>query len=316
MRRHRLVVLAAALAIVAGSCSLPGRTRGPLTITATFDDVGDLVVNHSVQVADVRIGSVTKIELTDDFKARVTMSIKEVGVPKDSEAILRTTSLLGEKFIELRPSEDASTTNGPFLEDGDTVEKTSQAPELEFVAEQAVQVLGAVASDNLATIIETGAEGFGGRATELRALVDDVSALSATLADQTSNIVSVIDGLDQATQTLAAGQPDLDQLLVNLSQTTTVLADNRDQAVGALEQLTRLARVQNETVFEPYLADVERQVRQLDGILARVAAGRDEVGLLVDWLATFTQRVPLGIPNDFAQVYGWFCPVAQEVCQP
>jgi phospholipid/cholesterol/gamma-HCH transport system substrate-binding protein len=313
----RSLLGALVLALLAASCSLPGRATGPITLTAVFDDVGDLVVNHSVQVADVRIGSVTKIELTDDFKAKVTMSIKDVQVPKESEALLRTTSLLGEKFIELRPlSGDVDPTAGPFFEDGDTVEQTSEAPELEFVADQAVQVLGAVASNDLATLVHTGAVGFGGRGEELGALINDLSSLSATLADQTGNIVSVIDGLDQATSTLAASQGDLDQLLVNLSETTTVLAENRDRTVDALEQLTRLARVQNEAVFEPYLADVDRQVKQLDAILAEVASGRQEVGVLIDWLSTFVDRIPTGIPNSFAQVYGWFCPVSQPECRP
>src|SRR5215831_18804926 len=93
--------------VVAGGCSLPGRKTGPLTLTATFKDVGDLVENHAVQVADVRVGSVTKIELTSDFKAKVTMSLDRVNLPGDAVAELRQTSLLGEKFIQLRPC-DAS----------------------------------------------------------------------------------------------------------------------------------------------------------------------------------------------------------------
>src|SRR5947208_15788439 len=100
--RHAIAVAFVGLAVTAG-CSLPGRKTGPLTITATFDDVGDLVENHAVQVADVRVGSVTKIELTSDFKAQVTMSIDDVHLPADAVADLRQTSLLGERLIELRP---------------------------------------------------------------------------------------------------------------------------------------------------------------------------------------------------------------------
>ena len=70
-------MLLAAFAVLAASCALPGNVTGSREITAMFDDVGDLVTGHSVQVADVRIGSVTDIELTDDYRARVTMSIKD-----------------------------------------------------------------------------------------------------------------------------------------------------------------------------------------------------------------------------------------------
>jgi len=293
-------------ALLATGCALPGATKGPIELTAVFDDVGDLVVNHSVQTADVRIGSVTKIELTDDFKAKITMSIKDVGLPKDSEAIVRQTSLLGEKFIEIRPLTDDE--SAPKLEDGDAIDidHTSEAPELEFVAQEAVSALASVTSSQLATLVETGAVGFGGRGEELRGILDDLTLISSTLADQTTNILSIIDGFDRLTATLADSNGDLDQLLVNLAQTTTVLAQNRDQAIDTLAELGRLAGDQNRLVFEPYLAEVDQQVKQLDAILGRVAAGRAEVALLIDWLDQFVHKLPLGVPKDFAQIYGWF----------
>ena len=299
-------------ALTAGGCTLPGRVEGPVELTAVFDDVGDLVTGHSVQVADVRVGSVTGIELTDDYQARVTMRIKDgLGLPVDSEAILRTTSLLGEKFVELRPprpEEGAEGAAAGLLEDGDEIARTAQAPELEFVAEEAVQVLGGVVTNDLAALIETGAVGFGGRGAELGSLIDSLSVVSATLADQTGNIVEIIDGLDQATATLAGGSARVDQLLVNLADTTTLLADNRELTLQTLRDLTRLAKDQNEIVFTPFRDDIERQLSQLDAILELVAAQRGEVGVLIDWLAEFTRKVPLGVPEDFAQVYAWLQP--------
>lgn len=299
-------------AVAASSCTLPGRVEGPVELTAVFDDVGDLVSGHSVQVADVRVGSITVIELTDDYKAKVTMRIKDgLELADNSEAVLRTTSLLGEKFVELRPARDAEGNETPgagTLQDGDEIARASQAPELEFVAEEAVNLLAGVASNDLSTLIETGAVGFGGRAAELGSLIDSLSVVSGTLADQTDNIVAIIDGLDQATATLANGAESVDQLLVNLADTTQVLADNRELTLQTLRDLTRLAKVNNEIVFQPFRDDIDRQIRQLDAILQIVAGQREEVGVLVDWLAAFTRKAPLGVPGDFAQVYGWFQP--------
>jgi len=306
-----LAVLLGATALT--SCTLPGRVEGPVELTATFTDVGDLVSGHSVQVADVRVGSITGIELTDGFEAKVTMRIKDgLELPDDSIAVLRTTSLLGEKFVELRPpgeedeAESDPDCDGEVLVDGCTVPSTRQAPELEFVAEEAVQVLSGVVSNDLATMIETGAVGFGGRAVELASLIDSISVVSSTLADQTGNILTIIDGLDRATTTLASGADRVDALLVNLARTTEVLADNRELTLQTLEDLTRLARDQNEIVFRPFRDDIDRQIHQLDAILAIVAGQREEVGVLVDWLAQFAVKTPLGVPEDFAQVYGWF----------
>lgn len=324
--RPRLALAVVAVGLAAAGCSLPGRVSGPVALEATFEDVGDLVVDHAVQMADVRVGRVAGIELTDDFHALVTLEVQDdLELPDDSVAVLRQTSLLGEKFIELRPRRadddcDAPAGGDGVLVDGDVVTCAIEAPELEVVAESAVELLGAVVTNDLTTIIETGAEGFGGRGAELRSIIEDLSTISATLAGETNNLVAIIDRLGAATDTLAAGTPELDRLLVNLADATTVLANDRDQAVATLASLTRLARTQNTLVFQPYLDATTRQIEQLDAILAQVNAGRSEVGTLLDWVAEFIRVGPLAIPcsngqvpatqecvgGDFAQVFGWF----------
>jgi phospholipid/cholesterol/gamma-HCH transport system substrate-binding protein len=298
------IALVLVASLLASACTLPGTIRGSRELTAVFDDVGDLVVGHSVQVADVRVGSVIGIELTDDYQAEITLSIKDgVFVPLESRALLRTTSLLGEKFIELRPLDEDDPMSGTDVSDGDVIAETATAPELEFVTEQAVQILGAVVSTDLATLVETGAVGFGGRAAELTSLVEDLSTVSGTLADQTDELVRIIDALDRSTATLATASDDIDSLLVNLAGTATVLADNRDEAIEAIRQLTRLATVQNENVFEPYLAQVDTQIKQVNAILAEVDRNQSQVAELLRWVAQFADKLPKAVPNDFAQVF-------------
>jgi phospholipid/cholesterol/gamma-HCH transport system substrate-binding protein len=292
------------LALVAASCALPGNVTGSRQISAVFEDVGDLVVGHSVQVADVRIGSVVRIELTEDYDAEVTMSIKDdIFVPRESRALLRTTSLLGEKFIELRPLDPDDPLAGTDLVDGDVIADAAEAPELEFVTEQAVELLGAVVATDLATMVETGSIGFGGRGAELTSLLEDFGTVAGTLADQTDELIRIIDALEGATGTLSASAGDLDQLLVNLSRTAEVLADNRDVAVDSIRELTRLAKVQNDNILGPYLAEVDTQIKQIDAILVEVGRNQTQVAELLRWAAQFADKVPLGIPEDFAQVF-------------
>lgn len=303
------MVVIVGLALVASACSLPGVVSGSREVTAVFDDVGDLVVGHSVQLADVRIGSVVGIELLDDYRAEVTMSLADdVTIPADSQAVLRSTSLLGEKFVELRPPPDRS---GPVIDelaDGDRIAHTSTAPELEFVTEQAVQVLGAVVSSDLATIVDTTADAFGGRGQQLRELVEQLSDASATLAEQSDELVRIIDGLGGAAATFADGDDDVDAALRRVAEATTVLADNRDLAVGSLEQLTALAREQNEQIFGPHLQELDRQVSQVDAILAEVGRNQHQLVELVTWLERFSVKLPSALPNDFVQVFGLLSP--------
>ena len=316
MRRLLLPVVVALVALG----TLSGCSGRGLEITATFDDVGDLHPRHSVQVADVRVGSIQSIRLTDDFKAEVRLSLDpDVKVPKASVALLRTTSLLGEKFIELRPlgAEDdpSAGTRGPFLEDGDRIERTREAPELEFVAEEAIIVLGAIVADDLATLVDTGAEAFGGRGGELRSLIEDVASISATFAARTSEIQQIISNIEAATQPLAANSAELDRLLVNLADTSRVLADNRTRMVNALDALSALARGQN-PVLTTYQRDIDRQIKQIDAVLAVAGGQTVELAELITWLERFVLGAPKTVPGDFAQVYGWIIPASEDPRSP
>jgi phospholipid/cholesterol/gamma-HCH transport system substrate-binding protein len=305
---RRLLSLAALLAVLASS--LAACSSGGFTVEATFEDVGDLQSRGGVQVADVRVGAISKIELTDGFKARVRMRINQgVKVPRNAQALIRTTSLLGEKFVELRAKGDPAV--GPFLRDGDVVTDAGEAPELEFVAQEAVTVLGSVSAGDIGTLIQTGAEGFGGRKDDLRSLIEDLSVISATFADKTRAIQAVIDGLDRTSATLAQGSGDLAALLDNLAVTTQVLSDNRERVITALDKLARLARVQNVSL-DKYRNDIDRQIKQLSAIAAVAVNSTGDVKTLLDWLDKFLIGLPKVIPGDFTQVYMWAIPCAQD----
>lgn len=306
MTRRRRLSTAVVLAACVLMSLLSGCARNTTKVSVVFDDAGDLQPRGSLQTADVRIGRIGSIELTKDFKARVTLHINSGRrIPRNSAAILRTTSLLGEKFVELRPLGDP--TKGPFLRDGDVLTNVQEAPELEFIAEEAVNVLGAVTAGDVATLIDTGATAFTGRKADLRTLISSLDSYSAALASRASKIGRIVDGLDTTMTAFAGGADDLSGVLGDLATTTRVLADNREKAVTALDNLSRLAAVQND-VFDKYRSNIERQIRQVDGIVRIVAGQTTELKSLIDWLDRFVTALPGIIPNDFTNVFGWVVP--------
>jgi phospholipid/cholesterol/gamma-HCH transport system substrate-binding protein len=309
---RQLAASAVVLTLIAVGLSACG--GGATKLTAYFDDSGDLQSRGGVQVADVRVGSIGRITLTKDFRSKVVLNLNPgVRVPKNSQALLRTTSLLGEKFVELRPLGNPG--QGPFLANGDTVTNSGQAPELEFVAQSAVQLLGGVNADSIASLVDTGAEAFGNRGPQLRALIVDLNQISATLASRTTAIGQVIDNLDRATQTLAGGSQQISTLLANLAQSSQILADNRQQAVNALAALTHLATASDYSL-QKYGTDIDRQIKQLDVIAAAVANASGQVSTVLDWAARFIQAVPRLIVNSLTQGFMWAIPVAFDPRSP
>ena len=305
VRAGGAVLVALVMATLLAACG-----KGSYTVTATFDDVGDLQKSGGVQVADVRVGKISSISLTPDFRAKVNMAIdRSIHVPKNSKALVRTTSLLGEKFIELRPM--GPPTAAPYLTNGDKITRTEQAPELEFFADSAIELLGAVNSSDVATLVQTGAEAFGGRGPELNRLIADLSTISGTLASRTQQLTAIIDNLDRGAQTLSAGAEDVKTLLTNLATTSKVLVDNRQKAVDAIRQLSRLAAVQND-VLDKYHRDIDKQIKQVDAILAVAATQTQQLGTVVDFLNQFVYALPTAIPLEFTQVYMWAVPCQQD----
>ncbi|OOK83072.1 mce related family protein [Mycobacterium kansasii] len=111
--RHSRVWLLTVLAVIGlagcgwrGLNSIPlpgtaGRGPGAFTIQAQLPDVGTLEQNSRVQVGDVTVGNVTKIE-RQGWHALLTIRLDgDVELPANATATLGQTSLLGSLHIEL-----------------------------------------------------------------------------------------------------------------------------------------------------------------------------------------------------------------------
>ncbi len=100
---------------------------GPKTrVTAKFASIGDLKEGASVRVAGVQVGEVERIELNDTFDAVVSLALNaESKMPVDTIASIRTSGLLGESFVLLRPG--GADEN---LQTGDRVQQTEPAVDL------------------------------------------------------------------------------------------------------------------------------------------------------------------------------------------
>jgi phospholipid/cholesterol/gamma-HCH transport system substrate-binding protein len=107
----------------------PKSAESTYTVYANFNDTGGLTPRGRVSMAGVTVGSIDSIKLTKDtFQARVTMSIySDVdNIPADSSAVIRTSGLLGEQYIDISVGGDMES-----LHDGDTFYSTQSAMNIE-----------------------------------------------------------------------------------------------------------------------------------------------------------------------------------------
>ena len=78
-------------------------SSGNFKLHADFSSVEGLKLGSDIVLAGVKVGTVSNIELdTQDFIAKTTFSLFEnFNIPDDTEAIISSDGLLGEKYISL-----------------------------------------------------------------------------------------------------------------------------------------------------------------------------------------------------------------------
>lgn len=142
MRPNRTLEIGTGLFVLLGfaallflTTQLPGsglklqRKEAGYTVTARFDNVGDLKEGSPVTMAGVTVGRVTAISFDpQDFKAVVTLRIdpKYDKIPEDSDASIQTQGLLGGKYVGIGPGGSET-----YLKDGSRIEFTQSAIVLE-----------------------------------------------------------------------------------------------------------------------------------------------------------------------------------------
>ena len=96
-------------------------------LTAVFNNLSGVSENARVEIAGVRVGSVETIELNEDFQAMVTLKLPEhLKLDDDTIAAVKTSGLIGDRFIELLPGGSEIQ-----LEPGDLIFDTQSAIDLE-----------------------------------------------------------------------------------------------------------------------------------------------------------------------------------------
>ncbi|MFY9988919.1 MAG: outer membrane lipid asymmetry maintenance protein MlaD [Chthoniobacterales bacterium] len=99
------------------------------TVNARFSNAGGLKSGSQVFLAGVPVGRVDNINLDPQYAAIVRLEVnKEVQLPSDTIASIRTSGLIGDKFVALSPGSSSQN-----LAPGSTITDTESAVDLESI---------------------------------------------------------------------------------------------------------------------------------------------------------------------------------------
>jgi len=98
-------------------------------VNARFTNISGLKTGSQVFIAGVPVGHVDKIDLDSQYAAIVHLHVKQdVHLPSDTIASIKTSGLIGDKYIALAPGADSSN-----LQPGGTITDTESAVDLESI---------------------------------------------------------------------------------------------------------------------------------------------------------------------------------------
>jgi phospholipid/cholesterol/gamma-HCH transport system substrate-binding protein len=257
----------------ANSLPLPGREGvggGAYTIQAQMPDVNNLKENSRVELNDVVIGNVAKVE-RQGWHALVTMTIDpKVSVPGNSTATIGQTSLLGTLHIELAPPPGVAPQGK--LHNGSVIPLASASayPTTEQTLGALSLVLNGGGLGQLQDITQALSTAFSGREQDLRSLIQQLDKFTAYLDDQKGDIIHALDSFNNLVGQFADHKAVLDRALKTIPDALAVLKDERGKLSEALGQIGGAFNLGSD-VLEPAKQNLIKELGDVGPVLQSLA---------------------------------------------
>lgn len=315
----RLLVSVVAAGLVLSACStqftgiydlpLPGGADlgdHPYTVRAHFKDVLDLVPQSGVKVNEVPVGRVEDIQLAPDgWTAEVTMRVNgDVDLPANALAMLRQSSLLGEKYVELSAPPQGE--GHGKLTDNATIPiaRTNRNTEIEEVLGALSMLLNGGGVEQLQNIAQELNNALEGNEPDIRATLSDVDTLVSTLDESKDDITRAIDGVNELAGTLASEKDQLAGAIDSLGPGLKVINDQRGQLVTMLQSLDSLSDIAVNTVNASQ-SDIVADLKALTPALQKLGEAGSDLPKSLELLFTipFSDEAVNGIKGDYFNLY-------------
>jgi phospholipid/cholesterol/gamma-HCH transport system substrate-binding protein len=240
-----------------------------------MSNVAGLIPDASVKIAGVEVGRVKAITL-EDHKARLALLIRpDVKVRSDFTAVLRSTGLLGEKYLELAPS----TTATPYVEEGGEIMRAEVYADMD----QVLTVLSRVAED-IKEVTETLSNVLGGPQGEatLRSIVTNIDKIT----ERTNSILARNEeGFSRTVENFEALSSALKEVSSNLN---SMIAENRVNVKDGIDNLKnaslKLERAMEtlQSLSEEVGPDIKETVASLRNVTKKIDTGEGTIGKLIN----------------------------------
>jgi len=257
----------------------------PYTIKVQFRDVLDLVPQSAVRVNDIAVGKVTDIKL-NGWTAVVTLKVnRDAELPDNTEATIRQTSLLGEKFVSLAPPKTGARGT---LRNGDTIplDRSSRNPEIEEVLGAASLLFNGGGLEKTNTIVKELNNALDGNEPEVKELINSTTAFIGQLDDNKAALLTSLEKINRLAVATNNQKAAITGALDDLPGALRVVNDQRDDLVKLLQSLSKLSDVAT-GVIRDSKADTVANLRALVPTLTNLTKAGDDLATATRVILTY-----------------------------
>lgn len=297
--------IAAVLVIVVTLAALLGVQRlgiGRITYHADFAQAAGLSAGDQVTVAGVNVGSVKGLRLDGD-KVVVTLEIdRHVHLGAATRAGIKLTTLLGARYVEVKPSGSGELTDRRI-----PLTSTEVPYTLQDSLQDATTTFEAVDAQKIAQSMTSLSQQLQGSPEILPQALDNVRHLSSVLASRRDEIGELLRSTEHIAELLGNQQRSLGTLIIQGHDVLADLAARKEMIVRLIDATTKLVH-QLQPVLVEDRAQTDELLTNLDGILIAVGKNdelfRNTLQMLPVPLRNFTNATGNGNEFDFSSTGG------------
>ena len=226
---------------------------------ADFEEATQLADNADVRISGVTVGHVQQSEQVGDAtRVEIEIDDRYAPIPRDTRAILRQKTLLGETYVELTPGSE----EGGDLLEGGLLPATQIQPTVEL--DEILRALDEPTRADLQRFLKGTARAFAGRGADVNAAAGNV----APFAEDAGDLLHVLDTQHRAVRRLVSDSGQVFESLGRRQGELSGLVRALDVLLGATArrnvELAETVRILPTTLRElrPTLAEVEAVSRE------------------------------------------------------
>lgn len=241
-----------------------------------FSNTTGLYPANSVVINGLEVGRVKKIELANDLKHQVVVTIslpKDLNIPEDSQFDIESIDLLGKKAISIKRGISNNILSEDKIYQGNSPKDMfkSITEQLEPISKKADKLIG-----SLDTMINDVHIAIGkGENSTLKKTMEDVSA---TLAHSNKVLADISSVFQQQKGNIENIIKNADGIMANTNELTKKIADNSQSIDNIIKNFESVSEKVSKVDLENTVSSIKQTLEEVNALLASINEGQGTMG--------------------------------------